>query len=72
MRVLTVTRDARPFAVLRARDEDEAVRLASALGELPADAASRAERLQAREPTDAEMIGWLIRRDDHLLPIAET
>jgi len=65
MRVITVTRDARPLAVLRACDEAEAVRRARTLARL--DDAPAAGRLAAREPTDAEMIGWLIRRDDHLL-----
>jgi hypothetical protein len=65
MRVMTVTRDAHPLAVLRARDETEAVERARAMARL--DGALAAERLAAREPTDAEMIGWLIRRDDHLL-----
>ena len=67
MRVLTVTRSSRPFAILRARDEAQAVRRACAMAQLPVDAGGRGEPLAAREPTDAEMIGWLIRRDDHLL-----
>lgn len=67
MRILTVTRGSRPFAVLRARDEAQAVQRARAMAPRPADAGDPGEPLAAREPTDAEMIGWLIRRDDHLL-----
>jgi hypothetical protein len=68
MRVMTVTCDARPFAVLRALGADEAVSEARAmagpdrLAELGADA-----RFDAREPTDGEMIGWLRRREPYLL-----
>jgi hypothetical protein len=65
MRIFTVTLDDRPVAVVRARDRADAVETARDLAPRRLDAAD--ERFDAREPDDAEMVGWLERRDDYLL-----
>lgn len=68
MRVITVTCDARPFAVLRARDAGEALREARTMaGRERLAGLGTAARFDTREPTDGEMIEWLRRREPHLL-----
>jgi len=62
MRIYTVTNANRPLAVVRASDPAEAIDTALALTAL-----DRSDALEVREPTDAEMVGWLERRDDYVL-----
>lgn len=62
MRIYTVTKGERPLAVVRASDPDEAIESALELIPVPADRAS----LEVREPNDAEMVGWLERREDYV------
>jgi len=66
LRIYTVTCDGLPVAVVRADDPSEAVAVAR---ELAAPVGLRGA-LGAREPNDAEMVSWLERRNDHLLPNA--
>ena len=61
MRVITVTRRNEPFAILRARDAEDAVATVRSIHR--ADAGPFA----AREPTDAEMIDWLTRPEERVL-----
>ena len=62
MRIYTVTKENRPLAVVRASDPADAIDTALALTALdPSDG------LEVREPNDAEMVGWLERRDDYVL-----
>jgi hypothetical protein len=63
MRIYTVTCRGRPLAVVRASDPGEAMGAAldMASGFLPP------QTLDTREPSDAEMVQWLERRDDFLL-----
>jgi hypothetical protein len=68
MRIYTVTHHDRPLAVVRARHPNEAIETAQELAweeaklSLPAG-----DELDARDPNDGEMVGWLERRDDFLL-----
>jgi hypothetical protein len=62
MRIYTVTKANRPLAVVRASDPAEAIDTALAL-----TAIDRSDALEVREPNDAEMVGWLERRDDYVL-----
>ena len=62
MRIYTVTKADRPLAVVRASDPAEAIDTALAL-----TAIDRSDALEVREPNDAEMVGWLERRDDYVL-----
>jgi len=62
MRIYTVTKENRPLAVVRASDPADAIDTAFALAAL-----DRREGLEVREPNDAEMVGWLERRDDYVL-----
>ena len=64
MRIYTVTCDGKPAAVVRADNPADAIDEATALGH---DAGLRGH-LAAREPNDGEMVSWLARREDHLLP----
>ena len=64
MRIFTVTCDGKPAAVVRADDPSEAVGIAREL----AEPVSLSGHLAAREPDDGEMVSWLARRSDHLLP----
>jgi hypothetical protein len=68
MRIYTVTHHDRPIAVVRARHPSEAIETAQ---ELAWDEAQMTlpsgDELDARDPNDAEMVGWLERRDDFLL-----
>ncbi len=63
MRIYTVTRAGEPLAVVRASDRAEAIETTLALmgGGLAEDT------LDIRDPSDAEMVGWLERRADYLL-----
>jgi hypothetical protein len=62
MRIYTVTKENRPLAVVRASDPDDAIDTALALAAL-----DHRDGLEVREPNDAEMVGWLERRDDYVL-----
>jgi hypothetical protein len=62
MRIYTVTKENRPLAVVRASDPADAIDTALALTALDAS-----DDIAAREPNDAEMVGWLERRDDYVL-----
>jgi hypothetical protein len=64
MRVYTVTCNGISVAVVRADDASEAVDIARELGQ---EAGLRGA-FAAREPNDAEMVSWLAKRSDHLLP----
>jgi hypothetical protein len=63
MRIYTVTKGERPLAVVRAADSSEAIDTALEL--IPSDV--EREALGAREPNDAEMVGWLERREDYVM-----
>jgi hypothetical protein len=67
MRIYTVTHHDRPLAVVRARHPIEAIETAQ---ELAWDEAKMTlpsgDELDARDPSDAEMVGWLERRSDFL------
>lgn len=62
MRIYTVTQGNKPLAVVRAADPDDAID--TALDLIPADLARSA--LDVRDPNDAEMVGWLERREDYV------
>jgi hypothetical protein len=64
MRIYTVTCDGTPAAVVRADDRSEAIDIARELGR----EVGLLGPFAAREPEDAEMVSWLARRCDHLLP----
>jgi hypothetical protein len=61
MRIYTVTKADHPLAVVRASSRLDAIDTALAMtGKLePGDA------LDVRDPSDAEMVGWLERRADY-------
>jgi hypothetical protein len=65
MRIYTVTCDGTAAAVVRAENPGDAIDTARALA-----GASLRGHFAAREPNDAEMVSWLARREDHLLPEA--
>lgn len=68
MRIYTVTHHDRPIAVVRARHPSEAIETAQELAWDEARATlPSGDELDARDPSDAEMVGWLERRDDFLL-----
>jgi hypothetical protein len=62
MRIYTVTQGNRPLAVVRATDPDDAID--TALGLISTDIPRSA--LEVRDPNDAEMVGWLERREDYV------
>jgi hypothetical protein len=64
MRIYTVTKADRALAVVRAANRAEAIALATAM---VTDVKPR-EALDVREPDDAEMVGWLERRADYVVP----
>jgi hypothetical protein len=68
MRIYTVLCNGRPAAVVRAENPSDAVGIARELGE----SEGVRGQLTAREPNDAEMVSWLERREDHLLPATKT
>lgn len=63
MRIYTVTKGGRPLAVVRAADPADAIDAALVL----TMTTGRGEALAAREPDDAEMVGWLERRADYVV-----
>ncbi|MGO8916707.1 MAG: hypothetical protein ACLQJR_12440 [Stellaceae bacterium] len=62
MRIYTVIQGDKPLAVVRASDPDDAID--TALGIIPAEIGRAA--LEVRDPNDAEMVGWLERREDYV------
>jgi len=62
MRIYTVTQADRPLAVVRAPSRVEAIDAARDMA-----SAEPGDTLDVREPSDAEMVGWIERRDDYLL-----
>ena len=62
MRIYTVTKGEQPLAVVRAADPVDAIETALDLVPAAADGTS----LEVREPNDAEMVGWLERREDYV------
>jgi hypothetical protein len=62
-----VTHHSRPVAVVRARYPQEAIDYARGMAEIASVKLPNDEAFDAREPDDAEMVGWLERRDDYLL-----
>ena len=66
MRIYTVVQGERPLAVVRASDPGDAID--TALGMIPNDVARTA--LDVRDPNDAEMVGWLSRREDYVTETA--
>ncbi len=63
MRIYTVTKEDRPLAVVRASDPAEAID--TALEIIPSETGKN--QLAVREPNDAEMVGWLERREDYAM-----
>lgn len=63
MRIYTVTKGQQALAVVRAADTSDAIDTALEL--IPSDVDR--EALGAREPNDAEMVGWLERREDYVM-----
>lgn len=63
MRIYTVTKEDRPLAVVRASDPAEAID--TALDIIPSETGKN--QLAVREPNDAEMVGWLERREDYAM-----
>jgi len=64
MRIYTVTSDGTPAAVVRADNPADAIDTARAL----AAPVALEGHLAVRDPNDSEMVSWLERRDDHVLP----
>jgi hypothetical protein len=62
MRIYTVTCNARPLAVVRAHDAEDAIEIARHRHGVSAE--GQWAFYAAREPEDAEMVAWLGRRDD--------
>jgi hypothetical protein len=63
MRIYTVTAGAKALAVVRATDPADAIDTALAL----ATDRNPPGSFDVRDPSDAEMVGWLERRDDYLV-----
>ena len=61
MRIYTVTKGDHPIAVVRAESPADAIASALAVAEETAPA----DILEVREPSDAEMVGWIERRADY-------
>lgn len=63
MRIYTVIKADQPLAVVRAGSRMDAIDTALAMIETigPQDA------LDVRDPSDAEMVGWLERRNDYII-----
>ncbi|HZB91459.1 MAG TPA: hypothetical protein VE397_08465 [Stellaceae bacterium] len=66
MRIYTVIHGEQPVAVVRAADPADAIDTALEL--IPKEV--HREALDAREPNDAEMVGWLERREDYVMEAA--
>lgn len=62
MRIYTVVQGKKPLAVVRAADPNEAID--TALDIIPAEIGRGS--LAVRDPNDAEMVGWLERREDYV------
>jgi hypothetical protein len=62
MRIYTVVQGERPLAVVRAADPNDAID--TALEMIPMDIGRTT--LDVRDPNDAEMVGWLERREDYV------
>jgi hypothetical protein len=62
MRIYTVVQGERPLAVVRAADPSDAID--TALDMIPHEVGRPA--LDVRDPSDAEMVGWLERREDYV------
>jgi SpoVK/Ycf46/Vps4 family AAA+-type ATPase len=66
MRIYTVTKADQPVAVVRASNRIDAIDTALAL-----NAEVRlSDALDVRDPSDAEMVGWLERREDYVVESA--
>jgi hypothetical protein len=62
MRIYTVVQGEKPLAVVRAADARDAID--TALDLIPEAIGGTA--LDVRDPSDAEMVGWLERREDYV------
>lgn len=63
MRIYTVTRAGQPIAVVRAANRIDAIDTAMVMtGVIEPE-----EAFDVREPSDAEMVGWLERRADYVV-----
>jgi hypothetical protein len=63
MRIYTIAQGEKALAVVRASDPEEAIDIARSM--VPGEVARQS--LEAREPNDAEMVGWLERRADFVM-----
>lgn len=63
MRIYTIAEDDQALAVVRASDPEEAIEIARSM--IPKEVVRTG--LEAREPNDAEMVGWLERRADYVM-----
>lgn len=63
MRIYTIAEGDEALAVVRASDPEEAIEIARSM--IPKEVVRT--RLEAREPNDAEMVGWLERRADYVM-----
>ncbi len=61
MQIYTVTRAGQPIAVVRAANRIDAIDTARVM----MGVVDPEEALDVREPSDAEMVGWLERRADY-------
>ncbi len=68
MRIYTVTKADQPVAVVRASNRIDAID--TALSMTPE--VGLGDALDVRDPSDAEMVGWLERREDYVVETAET
>jgi hypothetical protein len=62
MRIYTVVQGEKPLAVVRAADPSDAID--TALDLIPTEVGRTS--LDVRDPNDAEMVGWLERREDYV------
>ena len=67
MQIFTVMHHERPLAVVRARHSVDAIETARELAWYEAHLRLTDDDFETREPDDAEMVGWLERRDDYLV-----
>jgi len=66
MRIYTVTKADQPVAVVRASNRIDAIDTALAL----TAEVRLSDALDVRDPSDAEMVGWLERREDYVVESA--
>ncbi len=66
MRIYTVTKADQPVAVVRASNRIDAIDTALAM----ASGLGLSDALDVRDPSDAEMVGWLERREDYVVESA--